>query len=123
MYGAAAEGRVLLLQSDSTPDEQKREQMERLVREELERWDSESSIQGSGRAQSPTGTQRRGQSSRSVSGQPPSRVSNKQSDTHFSIKLHFFHCKYICFKQRIYISKCICYANHPLKSVFSERLR
>lgn len=40
---------------DGTPDDQKREQMERLVREELERWDSESSIQGSsGRGASPS---------------------------------------------------------------------
>lgn len=44
------------LQSDGSTDEAKREQMERLVREELERWDSESSIgQTSGRGASPSG--------------------------------------------------------------------
>ena len=45
------------LQSDGNNDEAKREQMERLVREELERWDSESSIgQASGRGASPSGS-------------------------------------------------------------------
>lgn len=32
------------MQSDGTSDEMKREQMEKLVREELERWDSETSM-------------------------------------------------------------------------------
>jgi polycystin 2 len=46
-----------ITESDGTSDEVKREQMERLVREELERWDSESSIgQGSGRGTSPSGS-------------------------------------------------------------------
>jgi len=63
--------------SDGTPDEQKREQMEKLVREELERWDSEPSIQGSGRGQSPPSSaqQRRGPSRPSSSG-----AQNRQSD-------------------------------------------
>ena len=57
-------------QSDGAPDEAKREQMERLVREELERWDSESSIGGaSGRGGSPGGSSggRGGQGNRSRS--------------------------------------------------------
>jgi len=46
-----------ITESDGNSDEAKREQMERLVREELERWDSESSIgQGSGRGASPSGS-------------------------------------------------------------------
>lgn len=46
-----------LFQSDGTNDEVKREQMERLVREELERWDSETSIhQPTGRGASPSGS-------------------------------------------------------------------
>jgi len=59
-----------ITESDGAPDEQKREQMERLVREELERWDSESSIQGSGRGGSPTSSsaQRRPQSRPNSSG-------------------------------------------------------
>lgn len=50
-------------ESDGQPDEQKREQMERLVREELERWDSESTISGSGgggRGGSPSSSVSRG---------------------------------------------------------------
>ena len=58
---------LLLLQSDGASDEQKREQMEKLVREELERWDSESSIGGSGRGTSPSASSRRGGASSSVS--------------------------------------------------------
>ena len=58
---------VLCLQSDGASDEQKREQMEKLVREELERWDSESSIGGSGRGMSPGGSSRRGGATSSVS--------------------------------------------------------
>lgn len=52
-------GKILdsITESDGTSDEVKREQMERLVREELERWDSESSItpqpSASGRGASP----------------------------------------------------------------------
>lgn len=38
------------LQSDVHTDEMKRNQMERLVREELERWDSDSNIDGAGSA-------------------------------------------------------------------------
>lgn len=46
-------------QADGASDEAKREQMERLVREELERWDSESSIgQTSARGPSPGGSSR-----------------------------------------------------------------
>ena len=46
----------LILQSDGTSDEMKREQMEKLVREELERWDSETSVgANSGRGASPGG--------------------------------------------------------------------
>ena len=44
-----------LFQSDGNSDEAKREQMEKLVREELERWDSETSIgQASPRGASPS---------------------------------------------------------------------
>lgn len=46
--------RIFQLFQSGNNDEAKREQMERLVREELERWDSESSIGGSGRGTSPT---------------------------------------------------------------------
>ncbi|XP_050390964.1 polycystin-2 isoform X1 [Patella vulgata] len=49
-------GKILdsITESDGTSDEMKREQMERLVREELERWDSETSMTaGSGRGASP----------------------------------------------------------------------
>ena len=45
-----------MFQSDGVSDEQKRAQMEKLVRDELERWDSESSIGGSGRGASPMGS-------------------------------------------------------------------
>lgn len=57
-------------QSDGTSDEVKREQMERLVREELERWDSESSItpQPSGRGPSPSSSGHGGARSRSRPG-------------------------------------------------------
>lgn len=41
-------GDMRCLQSDVNTDEMKRDQMERLVREELERWDSESNIDGGG---------------------------------------------------------------------------
>lgn len=45
-----------LQQSDGTSDEIKREQMEKLVREELERWDSETSVgANSARGASPGG--------------------------------------------------------------------
>ncbi|ESO83923.1 hypothetical protein LOTGIDRAFT_229509 [Lottia gigantea] len=49
-------GKILdsITESDGTSDEMKREQMERLVREELERWDSETSMTaGSARGVSP----------------------------------------------------------------------
>ncbi|XP_046350413.1 polycystin-2-like isoform X1 [Haliotis rufescens] len=52
-------GKILdsITESDGTSDEMKREQMERLVREELERWDSETSMgAGSARGASPSGT-------------------------------------------------------------------
>ncbi|XP_041363051.1 polycystin-2-like isoform X2 [Gigantopelta aegis] len=52
-------GKILdsITESDGTSDELKREQMERLVREELERWDSETSMTpGSARGASPSGT-------------------------------------------------------------------
>ena len=65
---------LLLLQSDGASDEQKREQMEKLVREELERWDSESSIGGSGRGTSPSASSRRGGASSSVSQSPSARM-------------------------------------------------
>lgn len=62
-------GKILdsITESDGTSDEVKREQMERLVREELERWDSESSItpQPSGRGASPSSSGRGGARSRS----------------------------------------------------------
>ena len=44
---AAGWCRVSMLQSPGTSDEQKREQMEFLIREELERWDSESTAMSS----------------------------------------------------------------------------
>lgn len=48
-----------ITEADGASDEAKREQMERLVREELERWDSESSIgQASARGPSPGGSSR-----------------------------------------------------------------
>ncbi|XP_052236513.1 polycystic kidney disease 2-like 1 protein isoform X2 [Dreissena polymorpha] len=57
-------GKILdsITESDGTSDEVKREQMERLVREELERWDSESSItpQPGGRGASPSSSGRGG---------------------------------------------------------------
>ncbi|XP_064627409.1 polycystin-2-like isoform X2 [Lineus longissimus] len=56
-------GKILdsITESDGTSDEVKREQMERLVREELERWDSETSIgQASARGGSPSGSSGRG---------------------------------------------------------------
>jgi len=65
-------GKILdsITESDGTSDEVKREQMERLVREELERWDSESSItpQPSGRGASPSSSGRGGARSRSRPG-------------------------------------------------------
>ena len=68
-----------MLQSDGTSDEVKREQMERLVREELERWDSETSFtpQPSGRGASPSSTGRGGPRSRSRPGSGGNAVSNK----------------------------------------------
>lgn len=55
--------------TDGNSDEAKREQMERLVREELERWDSETSFSPSGRGASPSsGTSARGVRSRSRPG-------------------------------------------------------
>ena len=70
---------IFLLQSDGTSDEVKREQMERLVREELERWDSETSFtpQPSGRGASPSSTGRGGPRSRSRPGSGGNAVSNK----------------------------------------------
>ncbi|XP_074647871.1 polycystin-2-like isoform X2 [Tubulanus polymorphus] len=56
-------GKILdsITESDGTSDEVKREQMERLVREELERWDSETSIgPNSARGGSPSGSTGRG---------------------------------------------------------------
>jgi len=49
-------GKILdsITESDGTSDEMKREQMEKLVREELERWDSETSVPQSGRGASPS---------------------------------------------------------------------
>lgn len=65
-------GKILdsITESDGTSDEVKREQMERLVREELERWDSESSItpQPSGRGASPSSSGMGGARSRSRPG-------------------------------------------------------
>ncbi|XP_045214865.1 polycystic kidney disease 2-like 1 protein isoform X3 [Mercenaria mercenaria] len=62
-------GKILdsITESDGTSDEVKREQMERLVREELERWDSESSItpQPSGRGPSPSSSGHGGARNRS----------------------------------------------------------
>ncbi|KAL8603587.1 hypothetical protein ACOMHN_022539 [Nucella lapillus] len=47
-------GKILdsITESDGTSDEMKREQMEKLVREELDRWDSETSVPQSGRGAS-----------------------------------------------------------------------
>ena len=42
----------MLFQDEGGQNPEKREQMERLVREELERWDSEGSMSQAGRAQS-----------------------------------------------------------------------
>ena len=67
------------MQSDGTTDEVKREQMERLVREELERWDSESSI-GHG-----SGASRRGASPSGSSGSGPQggvRPRSRPSSSH-----------------------------------------
>ncbi|KAK3592407.1 hypothetical protein CHS0354_004031 [Potamilus streckersoni] len=65
-------GKILdsITESDGTSDEAKREQMEKLVREELERWDSETSItpQPSGRGTSPSSSGRGGPRSRSRPG-------------------------------------------------------
>lgn len=65
-------GKILdsITESDGTSDEVKREQMERLVREELERWDSETSFtpQPSGRGASPSSAGRGGPRSRSRPG-------------------------------------------------------
>lgn len=64
-------GKILdsITESDGNSDEAKREQMERLVREELERWDSETSFSPSGRGASPSsGTSARGVRSRSRPG-------------------------------------------------------
>ncbi|XP_076459205.1 polycystin-2-like isoform X1 [Babylonia areolata] len=49
-------GKILdsITESDGTSDEMKREQMEKLVREELERWDSETSVPQSARGASPS---------------------------------------------------------------------
>lgn len=68
---------IIVLQSDGTSDEVKREQMERLVREELERWDSETSFtpQPSGRGASPSSTGRGGPRSRSRPGSGGNAVS------------------------------------------------
>ncbi|XP_052762076.1 polycystic kidney disease 2-like 1 protein isoform X3 [Mya arenaria] len=67
-------GKILdsITESDGTSDEVKREQMERLVREELERWDSESSItpQPSGRGASPSSSGRGGARSRNGGNAP-----------------------------------------------------
>ena len=49
---------VITLQSEDATEEMKREQMERLVREELERWDSEAVISRPGSAISRPGTSR-----------------------------------------------------------------
>lgn len=65
-------GKILdsITESDGTSDEVKREQMERLVREELERWDSESSFTPAptGRGASPSSMGRGGPRSRSRPG-------------------------------------------------------
>lgn len=64
-------GKILdsITESDGNSDEAKREQMERLVREELERWDSETSFSPSGRGASPSsGNSARGARSRSRPG-------------------------------------------------------
>lgn len=53
------------VQSDGTSDEMKREQMEKLVREELERWDSETSVPQSARGASPSDSSGRNVRSRS----------------------------------------------------------
>ncbi|KAK3090686.1 hypothetical protein FSP39_013743 [Pinctada imbricata] len=62
--------------SDGNSDEVKREQMEKLVREELERWDSETSFSPSGRGASPSsGSSARGVRSRSRPGSGQQGVS------------------------------------------------
>ncbi|OWF42403.1 polycystic kidney disease 2-like 1 protein isoform X1 [Mizuhopecten yessoensis] len=61
-------GKILdsITESDGNSDEMKREQMEKLVREELERWDSETSFSPSGRGASPgSGNSSRGVRARS----------------------------------------------------------
>lgn len=73
---------IFFFQSTGNSDEMKRDQMEKLVREELERWDSEASIsQPNGRGGSPgsssgpgTGGLRPRSSSRPGSGQNVSNL-------------------------------------------------
>ncbi|XP_069123530.1 polycystin-2-like isoform X2 [Argopecten irradians] len=65
-------GKILdsITETDGNTDEMKREQMEKLVREELERWDSDASFSQSGRGASPTVSS--GNSSRGAKGRPSS---------------------------------------------------
>ncbi|CAH1795418.1 unnamed protein product [Owenia fusiformis] len=67
-------GKILdsITESDGHTDEAKRDQMEKLVREELERWDSEPSIGGSPRGTSPTGSNGQGGGARTRSSRPSS---------------------------------------------------
>ncbi|XP_033734192.1 polycystic kidney disease 2-like 1 protein isoform X2 [Pecten maximus] len=74
-------GKILdsITESDGNSDEMKREQMEKLVREELERWDSDTSFSQSGRGASPTVSS--GNSSRGVKGRSrPSSGNNVSSE-------------------------------------------
>ena len=66
---------LYIFKSDGSNDEVKREQMERLVREELERWDSESSI---GRGPSPATSSASGIRSRS---RPTSSAANVSKES------------------------------------------
>lgn len=95
------------VQSDGTSDEMKREQMEKLVREELERWDSETSVPQSGRGASPADSNVRSRSRPgssanaggvSITNLPhffPSFISILQIAKHFSY-LCLLPCSYPC---------------------------
>ncbi len=77
---------VFCCQSDGNSDEVKREQMERLVREELERWDSESSMGGSGRGTSPSASSSGGRQ------RTRSRPSSSSGGAGGGVRTHFLLC-------------------------------
>ncbi|XP_076462152.1 LOW QUALITY PROTEIN: polycystin-2-like [Babylonia areolata] len=78
-------GKILdsITESDGTSDEMKREQMEKLVREELERWDSETSVPHSARAASPSDSS--GKNVRSLSRPGSGRNGGESEDALFDI--------------------------------------